>query len=64
MYWRVVKTDVMTVWVFSSVYHDNLVVLEKLFDQRIGSILMMDDVVERLNNVFVMVSETMRVGVR
>jgi hypothetical protein len=54
----------MTVWVFSSVYRDSLVVLDKLFDQRSGRILMMDDVVERLNNVFVMVSETMRVGVR
>jgi hypothetical protein len=41
-----------------------LVVLEKLFEQRSGRILMTDDVVEGLNNGFVMVSETMRVGVR
>jgi hypothetical protein len=40
------------------------VVLEKLFEQRSGRILMTDDVVEGLNNEFVMVSETMRVGVR
>ncbi len=42
-----------------------LVVLEKLFEQRSGRILMTDDVVvEGLNNAFVMVSESMRVGVR
>jgi hypothetical protein len=40
------------------------VVLEKLFEQRSGRILMTDDVVEGLNNAFVMVSEEMRVGVR
>jgi hypothetical protein len=40
------------------------VVLEKLFEQRSGRILMTDDVVEGLNNAFVMVSETMTVGVR
>jgi hypothetical protein len=34
-----------------------LVVLEKLFDQRSGRILMTDDVVEGLNNAFIMVSE-------
>ena len=43
---------------------DNLVVLEKLFDQRSGRILMTDDVVKRLNNAFVVVSEPMGVGVR
>ncbi len=43
---------------------DSLVVLEKLFDQCNDHILIIDDVVERLNNAFVMVSETMRVGVR
>jgi hypothetical protein len=42
----------------------SLVVLEKLFEQRSGRILMTDDVVEGLNNAFVMVSEVMRVGVR
>jgi hypothetical protein len=42
----------------------DLVVLEKLFDRSNGRILMTDDVVEGLNNAFVMVSEEMRVGVR
>jgi hypothetical protein len=37
------------------------VVLEKLFDHRNGHILMTDDVVEGLNNAFVMVSEAMSV---
>jgi hypothetical protein len=42
----------------------SLVVLEKLFDQSNDHILMTDDVVEGLNNAFVMVSEAMRVGFR
>ncbi len=41
----------------------SLVVLEKLFEQLSGRILMTDDVVKRLNNAFVMVSEPMRVVV-
>jgi hypothetical protein len=35
----------------------SLVVLEKLFEQRSGRILITDDMVEGLNNAFVMVSE-------
>jgi hypothetical protein len=41
----------------------SLVVLEKLFEQRSGRILMTDDVVKRLNNAFVVFSEPVRVGV-
>ena len=43
---------------------DSLVVLEKLFEQRNGRILMTDDVVEGLNDAFVMIRKPMRVGIR
>jgi hypothetical protein len=39
-------------------------VLEKLFEQRSGRILMMDDVVEGLNDAFVMIRKPMRVRIR
>jgi hypothetical protein len=41
-----------------------LMIFEKLFEQCSGLILMTDDVVEGLNNAFVMVSEVRRAGVR
>ena len=41
-----------------------LVVLEKLFEQRSGRILMTDDVVKGLNNTFVVIGDPVGVGVR
>ena len=47
--------SVVLIWVVS------LVVFEQLFEQRRCGILMTDDVVKRLDNAFVVVSEPMRV---
>jgi hypothetical protein len=49
------------IWASSRV--KELVVLKKLFEQRSGRILMTDDVVEGLNDAFVMIRKPMRVGI-
>ncbi len=55
LYFNEVKTEVIHVGI--------LVVLEKLFELGTGRILMKEDVVKRLNNAFVVVSEPVGVGV-